>query len=464
MFSELHKTLANEGNGAVLLPMFNKENTMTQQFKLIQGDVLEQLKTLPADYFDAVLSDPPYGISFMGKEWDHGVPSAETYAELLRVLKPGAMGLHFGGTRMWHRLAVNLEEAGFELRDTVMWLYGSGFPKSHNISKALDKVAGAEREVIGVNHNGAGNSGRDLFVGGPIFAGTKQHNITAPATAAAKQWDGWGTALKPAWEPALLVQKPLAGTFANNALTHGCGGLNIDGCRVGFASEADRQESTAKNQHADFGTKPLTGNNAYGDWSMVQPKNYDPVGRFPANLILDDDAAASLDATVGTLRSGARKSGQPRNASSKSSYVLANETTNDFAASEGGPSRFFYCAKVSTKERNAGCGELPARVRAEWPQGGIEAGAAPLAAPAKNNHPTLKPLALTEYLAKLLLVPKRTDGQPRRILVPFSGAGSEVIGALLSGWDEVWGIELNGEYIQIATARIKHHTEATLLA
>ena len=436
---------------------------MTQQFKLIQGDVLEQLKTLPADYFDAVLSDPPYGISFMGKEWDHGVPSADTYAELLRVLKPGAFGLHFGGTRMWHRLAVNLEEAGFELRDTVMWLYGSGFPKSHNISKAIDKAAGAEREVLGRNPNSRENCDKSntIYESGTVG---KTDYITAPATAAAKQWDGWGTALKPAWEPALLVQKPLAGTFANNALTHGCGGLNIDGCRVGFASEADRQESTAKNQHADFGTKPLTGNNAYGDWSMVQPKNYDPVGRFPANLILDEEAGEALDAQSGNRPGGNYPT--RRGSAVATSFAGGQETEGGprSMGDNGGASRFFYCAKVSTKERNAGCEAFEVKSadhRSEvaaglWVEKGV--------APAKNNHPTLKPLALTEYLAKLLLVPKRADGQPRRILVPFSGAGSEVIGCLLAGWDEVWGIELNGDYIQIATARIKHHTAATALA
>lgn len=435
------------------------------------GDVLAVLKTLPDNYYDAVLNDAPYGLSFMGKEWDKGVPSAEVYRELLRVVKPGAMGLHFGGTRTFHRMAVNIEDAGFEIRDCLSWLYGSGFPKSHNISKALDKQdATAERlrrnyaftawlrstgitakqideasgsnmgahylteksqpavatldmftkfahlvpeppedikvlmhertvesenfkkrEVLGVREVPAGHS----FAGETHTdrTGNVEYKDTAPATPAALTWDGYGTALKPAWEPCLLVQKPLDGTFANNALTHGCGGLNIDGSRVG--------------------TDTIT-----------------TTGRFPANLILDEEAAAALDldATVGD---------------------------------KPGPSRFFYTAKVSTKERNAGCEHfVDAEKRGiyaqdEWTRANM--GGAPYAGlpPTKNNHPTLKPIALTTYLAKLLLPPVQ-PGKTRRILVPFSGAGSEMIGCLLAGWDEVVGIELDPEYVRIAEARLAH--------
>lgn len=440
----------------------------SQAFKIIEGDVTEVLKTLPANFFDAVLSDPPYGISFMGKEWDRGVPSAATYRELSRVLKPGAFGLHFGGTRMWHRLAVNLEDAGFELRDTVMWLYGSGFPKSHNISKALEAKARTGSSSPTAQRKAAmGESYAPTPLAGTPGYGTTGNfsnkdtgstgiEVTTPS---AKQWDGYGTALKPAVEPALLVQKPLDKTFANNALTHGCGGLNIDGCRVGFISEADRQESTAKNQHADFGTKPLTVNNAYGDWSMVQPKNYDPVGRFPANLILDEEAGEALDAQSGTLKGG---NFPTRRGAAVATYFAGGQLTEGGARSmgdTGGASRFFYCAKVSAKERNAGCDAFVAKVVAERDGRTTGINSAGHQAPtiAKNNHPTLKPIALTTYLAKLLLVPARADGQPRRILVPFSGAGSEMIGCLKAGWDEVWGIELDGAYVKIAEARVKHY-------
>ena len=387
-------------------------------YKILIGDVLEQLSTLPAGFFDASLSDPPYGLSFMGKEWDKGVPSTTVYEQLLRGLKPGAFAMAFGGTRTFHRLAVNIEDAGFEMRDCLSWNYGSGFPKSHNISKAIDKKAGAVREVVGSAPVGIKNGA----AGGSHSSGlTKTEvDITAPATPAAVQWDGYGTALKPAWEPCLLVQKPLAGTFANNALTHGCGGLNIDGGRIGTEERINNASGARE------GTATAQGSAGYhfaaGQASAV-------VGRFPANVIFDEFAGSVLDAM------------------------------ND------GASRFFYCAKVSTKERNAGCDSLAAVAR----EYGNESGKAAVegsvndkftTAPAQNNHPTLKPLALTTYLAKLLLPPVRTDGQPRRIIVPFSGSGSEVIGCLLAGWDEVWGIEIDPAYVTIAHHRIGHHTDA----
>ncbi len=366
---------------------------MKQRFKLINGDCLEQLSQLPADFFDASLSDPPYGFSFMGKEWDKGVPSAAVYSQLLRVLKPGAFGLAFGGTRTFHRLAVNIEDAGAEIRDCLSWLYGSGFPKSHNISKAIDKAAGAERVVTRAGATKASEyAGK--FDQASSSARERRDN---PATEAAKHWNGYGTALKPAWEPCLLFQKPLDKTFANNALTHGCGGLNIDGSRVGSVGGSCREGKA---------TQP----NAQG-WANMKGHRITQLdaGRFPANLLLDEEAAAALDAT------------QPRSKSRR--------------ADEGGVSRFFYTAKTSTSERNAGLAD-------------------------KNDHPTLKPLSLNTYLAKLLLVPPRADGQPRRCIVPFSGSGSEIIGALLAGWDEVWGIELSPEYVEIARARVKHWCDA----
>ena len=437
--------------------MFIQEFQVQQRYHIQQGDVLAVLKTLPADYFDACLSDPPYGISFMGKEWDKGVPSAEVYTELLRVLKPGAMGLHFGGTRMWHRLATNLEDAGFELRDTVMWLYGSGFPKSHNISKALDKAAGAEREVIGAvvrgPRDGSTTSGIE---GGAGYRFGTCSPITTPTTPAAKQWEGWGTALKPAWEPALLVQKPLAGTFANNALTHGCGALNVEGCRVGLA---EGEVLTGGFGNAGIGLSQGVAESDNGRGVEWQSST---VGRFPANLILDEEAGEALDATQPVSKS--KRSTGPR--SGKPNGVLGAFQGQEDAIKtydgEGGPSRFFYCAKVSTKERNAG---LAAFADKEWAADGACVPALERRPfnPSKNNHPTLKPIALTEYLARLLLVPARTDGQPRRLLVPFSGAGSEMIGALKAGWDEVWGIEMDGDYVRIACARIEHHTGAVQL-
>lgn len=385
----------------------------------------------------------------MGKEWDKGVPSAEVYRELLRVLKPGAFGLHFGGTRTFHRLAVNLEDAGFEIKDCLSWLYGSGFPKSHNISKALDKAAGAERLVVGeqyVSAKGISAAEERSETAAGSFGKSGLVAITAPATPAAVQWDGYGTALKPAWEPCLLVQKPLASTYANNVLVHGCGALNIDGCRVGT--------ETISVHNAPAGS--FAGGEEGRGSDTTSYRQHE--GRFPANLLLDEVAAEALDS-----KSGIRPGGnfpETRGKAVATSFAGGQRTPGGARAMKdtGGASRFFYTAKVSTKERNAGCEHLePPRFETNTPYGqGPEARAESNAAGSKNNHPTLKPLSLTEYLAKLLLVPERTDGKPRRILVPFSGAGSEAIGAALAGWDEVVGIEIDPEYVKIAEARAKH--------
>ena len=316
-------------------------------FSITCGDVLTSLKTYPNNTFDACLSDPPYSLGFMNMSWDKGLPSVETLGELLRVLKPGAHALLFGGTRTWHRLAVSAEDAGFELRDSIIaWVYGSGLPKSLNLEKATGDAA----------------------------------------------WQGHGTALKPAWEPVLILMKPLDGTFAANAGRWGVAGLNIDACKIGAG------------------------------------------GRFPANVIFDDEAAAALDLQTGILKSGKMKAGTKR--ATRAGNALGKQcatTLHDTIGDSGGASRFFYCAKTSAKERNAG-----------------------MPPDEKNGHPTLKPLALTEYLARLILPPTRADGTPRRLIVPYGGSGSEMIGALMAGWDEVTGIELSPEYAEIARARLQH--------
>ena len=219
----------------------------------------------------------------MGREWDKGVPSAEVYSELKRTLKPGAFGLHFGGTRMWHRLAVNLEDSGFEIRDTLMWLYGSGFPKSHNLGKALDKKAGAARKIVGRNPNSRENCDKSntLYESGTVG---KTAYITEAASEDAKLWEGYGTALKPAWEPCILVQKPLDGTYANNALTHHCGALNIEECRVG---------SDIGGWGGSGGENGVWNNKTCGLRKSGEARPVE--GRWPANLILDEEAGEILD-------------------------------------------------------------------------------------------------------------------------------------------------------------------------
>jgi site-specific DNA-methyltransferase (adenine-specific) len=292
---------------------------------LMQGDSMARLKDLPDNSMDSVVTDPPYGIAFMGKKWDYQIPSVEVWKEVLRVLKPGGHALIACGTRTQHRMVVNIEDAGFEIRDVVTWLYGSGFPKSLNISKAIDKEAGAEREVVGIHKRHGGGSAVSGAMSGPLGTASELP-LTAPATEAAKQWDGWGTALKPACEFWTLARKPLSEkTVASNVLKHGTGGLNIDGCRV-------------------EGTKRDPGFVNGRPGSMFQAGDSgdcDSKGRFPANLILDEEAAAALDE-----QSGAEVS------------------------------RFFYVAKASKSDRGEG-----------------------------NTHPTVKPTKLMEYLCTLVTKP-----------------------------------------------------------
>lgn len=441
-----------------------------QRVSLYEGDVLDRLKELPDNHFDALLCDPPYGLSehgdiapvlaswlsgqpykhhkkgFMGKDWDSFVPGPEVWKEVFRVLKPGAFCLVFSGTRTLDLMGLALRLAGFEVRDCVSWLYGSGFPKSHNISKALDKQAGAEREVLGIRNR----SGKEA---GTFGAMAGNNTITAPATPAAKQWDGYGTALKPAWEPALLVQKPLEKTFANNVVEHGCGALNIDGCRVGDETVLTRHTCSSGDDRGHWAGNKSTG------------AATEHTGRFPANLILDEEAAVALDATQPVSKSK-KSTGTGKKLDTQEQGWGFKSMPGGFADS-GGPSRFFYCAKVSPGERNAGLGGLPNKVKPggmRTSNGDAEKGTATFDqgfqdTVVKNHHPTLKPLALTEYLAKLLLVPARDDGQPRRILVPFAGTSSEVIGCLKAGWDEVAGIEMSSDYISIGQARIQHWVE-----
>jgi DNA modification methylase len=273
-------------------------------YEVLHGDCREVMAGMDECSVDSIVTDPPYGLSFMGKGWDKGVPGVEFWVEALRVAKPGAHLLAFGGTRMVHRLAVAIEDAGWEIRDRIHWVYGSGFPKSHDVSKAIDKAAGAEREVVGrYDMPGYGKANATNGQQARIttsFAKTSD----IPATPAAQQWDGWGTALKPAVEPIILARKPFKGTVAANVLEWGAGAINVDGCRVGTDESLGRP----------YGG----GNNIYGKYSMENGTRTGDglAGRFPANLIHD----GSDEATAGM----------------------------------GDASRYFYCAKAGKKDRDAG--------------------------------------------------------------------------------------------------------------
>jgi site-specific DNA-methyltransferase (adenine-specific) len=320
--------------------------------KLIHGDCLEKLKKLSDCSVDSVVTDPPYGLSFMGKKWDYDVPSVEVWKECLRVLKPGGHLLAFAGTRTQHRMAVRIEDAGFEIRDMIAWVYGSGFPKSHNLKD---------------------------------------------------EWQGWGTALKPALEPITVARKPLIGTVADNVLEHGTGGLNIDGCRVG--TESTRRTCNGLGQSSSFDMAA----------SRERRLNGSDAGRWPANLIHDGS-----DETAGLL---------------------------------GEAARFFYCAKASKADRDEGCEALPKKENKFGNQrNGEDFGNGSVndkftTQPSRNHHPTVKPTALMRYLCRLVTPPEGI------VLDPFMGSGSTGKAAVLEGFQFI-GIEREESYMEIAEARI----------
>lgn len=483
------------------------------KYDVLHGDVIEKLQEIPDNTFDALLSDPPYSLNFMGLDWDKAIPGTDVWGEVLRTMKPGAFGLVFGGTRTFHRLAVALEDAGFELRDTLMWVYSQGFPKSHNFGCRCSyegSIQGTqqatEHDMRGVRHpdvssplhaerregsvlqpgvpqssapqywpegaesrpTGEAKSslegGRDIPTGegelhrpkvctmpegvfgdgpeGRLCDGASPGNgsgaravpvsdrsgtspqpqpegqpprkpgavpqqrsaqasrrgeATCPTCGGLADWQGYGTALKPAWEPVLLVRKPTPLTFAQNALEHGCGALNIDGTRVPVGDDEPRPSGSGGrtvNVSGDTRTGPAAG--MYGPGG--NGGNTTPAtGRWPANVIHD---------------------GSP-------------EVLERFPRTQSGSAaRFFYAAKSSPKERSAGLDE-------------------------RCKHPTMKPIALAEYLAKLLLPP--TDDA--HLLVPFSGSGSELIGAAKAGWPMATGIEMEPQWVEVAAKRLLHHSE-----
>jgi site-specific DNA-methyltransferase (adenine-specific) len=414
------------------------------------------MASLPEASVDAIVTDPPYGLRFMGKEWDNqgvGVQQAEWHrrwaVEALRVLKPGGHLLAFGGSRTYHHLATAVEVAGFEVRDQIMWLYGSGFPKSHDVSKAIDKAAGAKREGTGSSSTACewlrrgeecqGHGDKNGRYGETVHALS-----TIPATAMALQWSGWGTALKPAHEPIVVARKPLEGTVAANVLEHGTGAINIDGGRIPVAKDDPVKKAV-------FHNKPIAIYGKYADKvdgtlsAMTPPAG----GRWPANVILDEEAGRLLDEQTGTLTSGAnptrRGSDNLRNA--YGDFEGQRECTPARGADTGGASRFFYCAKAGKKEREAGLAEREAGSYEFRRDGSLDG---KTTAKARNHHPTVKPIALMRYLVRLVTPPNGL------VLDPFNGSGTTGIAAVLEGFN-YHGLELSAEYAEIARARIAHH-------
>jgi site-specific DNA-methyltransferase (adenine-specific) len=429
------------------------------------GSNLDVLPTLPDNSVDAIVTDPPYELGFMGKSWDSsGIAySVELWQQCLRVLKPGGHLLAFGGSRTWHRIAVAIEDAGFDVRDSIAWLYGSGFPKSLDISKAIDKAAGVEREVITetvVDLFGErkqekslanpGSTNARLAMGDNWQADPKE---TLPATDEAKKWQGWGTALKPAFEPVVVARKPLVGTVAANVLLWGVGGLNIDGSRIGTDTVgwqgAGRNGETAT-AGASQGGEQGGYNYGTGDARPVQ-------GRWPANIILDEHTAGLLDEQSGVSVSKAASMPVPdiRGGSYGSDYGNREFDSVRGFDDSGGASRFFYVAKASKKDRNEGLEDLEAQRHSDRENAEGVGGDNPRnrTNEAKQNfHPTVKPTALMEYLVKLVTPPGGT------VLDPFTGSGSTGKAALLNGFKFI-GIELTADYLPIIEGRLKHAAE-----
>lgn len=426
---------------------------------ILLGDCLVKLRELDDNSVDSIVTDPPYGLSFMNKKWDYDVPSQDIWEECIRVLKPGGHLLAFAGSRTYHRMAVRIEDAGFEIRDQIMWIYGSGFPKSMNISKQVDKKFGAEREVVGKREHPTLKDKSKLSETSLAFHGSNKWNrewyITAPSTDEAKQWEGWGTALKPAHEPIVMARKPLSEkTVVDNVLKWGTAGINIDDSRI---STDDVLTTHARNSNSDhFGQIQH-----HGTFQSTGQK----IGRFPANVIFDNEAGRLLDEQSGVKTSGKVKSKKESYDGNSVTGMLRGESNDrNQHGDSGGASRFFYCPKTTKKDRNEGLDsfeykESPKRDDGQpygmntnkfRPDGSVRK---PIQ-PKKNIHPTVKPTDLMLYLIRLV-TPKGGV-----TLDPFMGSGSTGKAAVRGGFDFI-GIEREEEYYNIAEARINHEKNTT---
>ena len=378
---------------------------MNKKIQLLLGDCLKLLKTLPDCSVDAVVTDPPYGLKFMGRSWDYAIPGVEIWAECLRVLKPGGHLLSFSGTRTYHRMAVAIEDAEFEIRDMIEWVYGSGFPKSLNIGKKVDQLQGNEREKI---YTATKTSHKQGTVYG--WAGGNDTGV-CDYTKGSSAWEGWGTALKPSHEPICMARKPLSEkTVAENCLKWGTGGINIDESRI-----EGQWEGHTRTNSPD--TKQV-----YGDYAKITTEQH-PQGRFPANLIHDNSEEVTdcfPERKTGSKLPHHKQTESENNSMSGKNYARTGQM---FLGDEGNASRFFksiiYQAKASRKDRGQG-----------------------------NNHPTVKPTELMEYLIKMVSRAGQT------VLDPYMGSGSTGVACQNTGRAFV-GIEKEEQYFRIAEKRIQ---------
>jgi site-specific DNA-methyltransferase (adenine-specific) len=407
--------------------------------RIITGDCFEQLRTLPAESIEACVTDPPYGLAFMGRDWDDFEPKeyqewCEKWAtEVKRVLKPGAHLVAFSGNRTHHRLFSGVQDAGFEIRDTLTWHYGSGFPKASDISKTIDKRADAEREVVGKKRGYSPNrdysenqhEGYQRPVDKERPTG-KHYDKTEPATDAALEWDGWKTGLKPATEFIVLARKPFDGATVDCVLENGTGALNIDGTRIGGDVDTSRENSGKIGDGIKYSEAPNPDMTAGSETG----------GRYPANVVFDEEAAEQLDRKVGELGGGDMKTNGDIDGSEwdndvnegytegRERSMFVNEGPDDGVRSygdSGGPSRYFYTSKASKSERTE--------------NGQIE-----------NTHPTVKPVDLMEWLVTLVTRENQT------LIDPFCGTGTTCKAAKNLNREFI-GIEEQSEWADVARVR-----------
>ena len=394
------------------------------------GDCREILPTLDPQSCVSVVTDPPYGLSFMGKKWDYEVPSVAIWEAVFAALKPGGHLLAFAGTRTQHRMAVRIEDAGFDIRDMIAWVYGSGFPKSLDVSKAIDKAAGAEREKVRVKPRPetsgtmSGKADTRPWIEKSRELGYHEVDGNIPATPEAIQWSGWGTALKPALEPITMARKPIDGTLAANTVRHGCGGINVDGCRVAL--------------NGDYKCKPNGRPSQTGlkdNYNPAKANEADTAGRWPANLVHDGS-----DEVVGLFP---ESNGQQGKVTGKEPSSKTNAIYGDFNGrpatnpreDSGSAARFFYCAKASDREI------LPAEEHPLFKES---------YAAVNNTHPTVKPVDLMRWLIRLVTPPTGV------LLDPFMGSGTTLVAAKMEGRRAI-GIEINPEYCEIAANRLRQN-------
>jgi site-specific DNA-methyltransferase (adenine-specific) len=399
-----------------------------KNYKLYQGNMLDMLEVIEPNTIDSIVTDPPYELNFMGKGWDNAGVSfnKDTWKKCFDVLKEGGYLLAFGGSRTYHRIAVAIEDAGFEIRDTIMWLYGSGFPKSMNIGLAIDKKNGVESKVVGTNPNYRPNSGKKGYLGETTF---RQTEGMAYKKEASNKWQGWGSCLKPSFEPIIVARKPFKGSLVDNVIENGVGGINIDECRV----EIDMQNDPGLRKSKAINTTTSFFGNERGK-ELGMRERHNPAGRFPANTILtydendfDEVCGGFPNTKTGWTNKDITKTKENIVVDFKNKVGFTGNHYND----SGSASRYFYCAKASKKDRDEGLEEF------------------------KNTHPTVKPTELMQYLVRLVTPNGGT------ILDPFNGSGSTGKAVMYENKErnkgyKYIGIELTEEYLPIAQARIEY--------